>query len=117
MSKQLSFAMVGVILSLGVFSTEVMADPKHRHGHRYDHHHEHHHHHKRKHKHKHKHKHKYKHRDVIYVESRRPRRSYYYHDRIPRNSTYIKIGDFTYLKVDDRFYRRSNDRYIHVEFN
>ncbi|HHF3149053.1 hypothetical protein FKN08_09600 [Vibrio sp. 1-2 (7-a)] len=108
MSKQLSFAMVGVILSLGVFSTEVMADPKHRHGHRYDHHH---------HKRKHKHKHKYKHRDVIYVESRRPRRSYYYHDRIPRNSTYIKIGDFTYLKVDDRYYRRSNDRYIHVEFN
>ncbi|MCR9443901.1 hypothetical protein NB508_07170 [Vibrio alginolyticus] len=113
MSKQLSFAMVGVMLSLGVLSTEAVADPKHKHRHRYDHHHAHHHHHK----HTRKHKHKHKHRDVIYVETRRPRRSYYYHDRIPRNSTYIKIGDFTYLKVDDRYYRRSNDRYIHVEFN
>ncbi|EOX4835257.1 hypothetical protein [Vibrio alginolyticus] len=115
MSKQLSFAMVGVMLSLGVLSTEAVADPKHKHGHRYgyDHHHAHHHHHK----HKRKHKHKHKHRDVIYVETRRPRRSYYYHDRIPRNSNYIKIGDFTYLKVDDRYYRRSNDRYIHVELN
>ncbi|TOD41468.1 hypothetical protein CGJ65_06380 [Vibrio parahaemolyticus] len=107
-SKQLSVAMVGVMLSLGVFSAEAMADPKHRHGHKHEHHHDHHHH-------KRKHKHKHRHHDVIVVNPRPPRHQYYYYDRIPRNSTYIQIGNFTYLKVDDHYYRRSSDRYIHVK--
>ncbi|EJC7120912.1 hypothetical protein DC924_RS15530 [Vibrio parahaemolyticus] len=103
MSKQLSVAMVGVMLSLGVFSAEAMA-----HGHKHEHHHDHHHH-------KRKHKHKHRHHDVIVVNPRLPRHQYYYYDRIPRNSTYIQIGNFTYLKVDDHYYRRSSDRYIHVK--
>ncbi|MGY0615457.1 hypothetical protein [Vibrio sp. FJH11] len=114
MSKQLSFAMAGVMLSLGMFSADAMADPKHNHGHRDDHHHYHdydrdrdRHHHKRKYKHKHK--------EVIVVESRPPRYRYYHRDRVPSNSVFIQIGNLTYLKVDDHYYRRSNDRYVHVD--
>ncbi len=109
-SKQLSFAMAGVMLSLGIFSAEAMADPKHKHGHKRDHHHyhDHDHHHKKR-------KHKHKHREVIVVDSRPPRHRYYYRDRVPSNSVFIQIGNLTYLKVDDHFYRRSNDRYIHVD--
>ncbi|WMN89891.1 hypothetical protein NI382_17480 [Vibrio parahaemolyticus] len=113
MSKQLSVAMAGVMLSLGMFSADAMADHKHKHGHKRDHHHYYydhdrdHHHHKRKHKHK--------HRDVIVVEHRPPRHRYYYRDRVPSNSVFIQIGNLTYLKVDDHYYRRSNDRYVHVD--
>ncbi|MGP8308521.1 hypothetical protein [Vibrio sp. YIC-376] len=112
MSKQLSFAIAGVMLSLGMFSADAMADPKHKHGHRDDHHHyydydDDHHHHKRKYKHK--------HREVIVVESRPPRYRYYHRDRVPSNSVFIQIGNLTYLKVDDHYYRRSNDRYVHVD--
>lgn len=118
MSKQLSFAMAGVMLSLGMFSADAMADPKHNHGHRDDHRHyrdydddddDDRHHHKRK------HKHKYKHQEVIVVESRPPRYRYYYRDRVPSNSVFIQIGNLTYLKVDDHYYRRSNDRYVHID--
>lgn len=114
MSKQLSFAMAGVMLSLGMFSADAMADPKHNHGHRDDHNHyrdydrdRDRHHHKRKYKHK--------HQEVIVVESRPPRYRYYHRDRVPSNSVFIQIGNLTYLKVDDHYYRRSNDRYVHVD--
>ncbi|CAM3043780.1 hypothetical protein QTO01_04975 [Vibrio mytili] len=115
MSKQISVAMAGALLSLGMFSADAIADPKHKHGHKRAHHHHDHyyddrHHHKRKHKHKHKHRH----RDVVVIDSRPPRHRYYYRDRIPRDSVFIQIGNLTYLKVDDHYYRRSNDRYIHV---
>lgn len=113
MPKQLSYAMAGVMLSLGVFSADVAAHPKHKHGHKRDHHQhydeEYAHHHKRKHKHKHQH------REVIVVESRPPRHHYYYRDRVPSNSVFVQIGNLIYLKVDDHFYRRSNDRYVHVD--
>ncbi len=117
MPKQLSYAMAGVMLSLGVFSADTLADPKHKHGPKHEHHHyhdrKHDHHHKRKHKHT--HKHKYQHREVIVVESRPPRHHYYYRDRVPSDSVFVQIGNLIYLKVDDHFYRRSNDRYVHVD--
>ncbi|AEX24825.1 hypothetical protein VEJY3_22061 [Vibrio sp. EJY3] len=116
-SKQLSVAMAGVMLTLGIFSADAMADPKHKHRYEREHHHYHddHDHDRHHHKHKRKHKHKHKHRDVIVVEHRPPRHRYYYRDRVPSNSVFIQIGNLTYLKVDDHYYRRSNDRYVHVD--
>ncbi|WP_423840624.1 hypothetical protein ONE56_17840 [Vibrio mytili] len=113
MSKQISVAMAGALLSLGMFSADAIADPKHKHGHKRAHHH-HDHYYDDRHHHKRKHKHKHRHRDVVVIDSRPPRHRYYYRDRIPRDSVFIQIGNLTYLKVDDHYYRRSNDRYIHV---
>ncbi|MGD1455681.1 hypothetical protein [Vibrio harveyi] len=98
MSKRLSLTMIGMMLSLGVFSADVSAHPKHhynKHGH-------------------HHHKHKHKHKKVVVVKHKRPKHYYYHYKRIPPRSTYIQIGNFTYLKVDEHYYKRSKDRYVHV---
>ncbi|MFH0273534.1 hypothetical protein [Vibrio jasicida] len=105
MSKRLSFTIVGMMLSLGMFSAEAIAHPKHHHKH--GHHHGHHHHH-------HKHRHKHKHKKVVVVKPKRPKHNYYHYKHIPPRSTHIQIGNFTYLKVDDFYYKRSKDRYIYV---
>ncbi|WP_409933023.1 hypothetical protein [Vibrio jasicida] len=105
MSKRLSFTIVGMMLSLGMFSAEAIAHPKHHHKH--GHHHGHHHHH-------HKHRHKHKHKKVVVVKPKRLKHHYYHYKHIPPRSTHIQIGNFTYLKVDDFYYKRSKDRYIHV---
>ncbi|MFZ3507581.1 hypothetical protein [Vibrio harveyi] len=98
MSKRLSLTMIGMMLSLGVFSADVSAHPKHHHN-KHGHHH---------------HKHKHKHKKVVVVKHKRPKHYCYHYKRIPPRSTYIQIGNFTYLKVDEHYYKRSKDRYVHV---
>ncbi|MGR5209253.1 hypothetical protein ACPV4A_01790 [Vibrio rotiferianus] len=100
MSKRLSFAVIGMMFSLGLFSTTANAHSEYKHHH--------------KHHHKHKNKHKHKHKKVVVVKHKRPKHYYYHYKRIPPRSTYIQIGNFTYLKVDDHYYKRSRDRYVHV---
>ncbi|MGR5237515.1 hypothetical protein [Vibrio alfacsensis] len=92
--------MVGMILSLGVFSTEAVAHPKGKHHHKHGYHHQ----------------HKHKHKKMGVVKHKPPKHRYYHYKRITPRGTYIQIGNFTYLKVDDYYYKRSKDRYVHVVF-
>ncbi|MGR5220397.1 hypothetical protein ACPV4B_09170 [Vibrio parahaemolyticus] len=71
------------------------------------------------HKHKHKHKHKH-HKEVVVVKKyypspkKRPKYKHYHYKKMPRHTTYIKIGNFTYAKVDGHYYQRRGDRYVNV---
>ncbi len=69
------------------------------------------------HKHKHKHKHK---QEVIVVKKyktspkHRPKHRHYHYKRMPKRTTYIKIGNLSYARVDGHYYRRKGDSYVNV---
>ncbi|MDR9829085.1 hypothetical protein RCJ22_26195 [Vibrio sp. FNV 38] len=73
-----------------------------------------------KHKPGHKHGHKHGHNKVVVIKKhrpspkKRPKHKHYHHKKMPRNTTYITIGNFTYAKVNDHYYKRQGDRYINV---
>ncbi len=99
MSK-VKFSVVVAAL-LGLISSGAFAHP---HGH---------------HKHKHKHK-KHHHKEVIVVKKyhpspkKRPKYRHYHYKKMPKHTTYIKIGNFTYARVDGHYYRRQGDTYFNV---
>ncbi|GMQ48305.1 hypothetical protein [Vibrio sp. 10N] len=101
MSKAKFIAVVVVLI--GLMSAPSFAHP---HGH---------------HKHKHKHKHKnHHHKEVIVVKKyhpspkKRPKHRHYHYKKMPRHTTYIKIGSFTYARVDGHYYQRKGDTYFNV---
>ncbi|MGR5286144.1 hypothetical protein ACP3V5_12535 [Vibrio maritimus] len=71
------------------------------------------------HKHKHKHK-KHHHKEVIVVKKyhpspkKHPKYRHYHYKKMPKHTTYIKIGNFTYARVDGHYYRRQGDTYFNV---
>lgn len=98
---------IAVLVTL--FSVESYAKPPH-HGHG----------HKHAHKHGYKHGHKKGHKKVVVVKKhrpspkKRPKHKYYHYKKMPRHTTYIKIGKFTYAQVGGHYYQRRGDRYVNV---
>ncbi|MFS1913066.1 hypothetical protein [Vibrio sp. 10N.286.48.B7] len=75
------------------------------------------------HGHGHGHKHKH-HKEVIVVKKhkpspkkKKPKHKHYHYKSMPRQTTYIRIGNFTYANVEGHYYQRQGDRYINVILN